>query len=68
MDSLPEGSVVVLPGGRLQYSSGSIFYKFRQISDFFYLTGWLEHDAAVILGQIPSCDTVGNIYSRIVVE
>ena len=51
MDSLPEHSVVILPGGRLQYSSGSIFYKFRQMSDFFYLTGWLEHDAAVILGQ-----------------
>jgi len=50
MDSLPDGSVVVLAGGRLQYSSQSIFYKFRQLSDFIYLTGWLEQDAAVVLG------------------
>ena len=50
MDSLPEGSIVVLPGNRLQYSSGSIFYKFRQNTDFFYLTGWDEQDSAIILG------------------
>lgn len=57
MDSLPERSVVILPGARLQYASGGIFYKFRQASDFYYLTGWLEHDAAVILGQSKEQET-----------
>lgn len=73
MESLPDKSLVVLAGGRLQYSSQSILYalsrlfpalkvlteyflssfsyKFRQTSDFFYLTGWLEQDAAVVLGR-----------------
>lgn len=54
MEQLPDGAVVVLPGGRLQYSSQSIFHKFRQLSDFFYLTGWLEPDAAAILEKSPS--------------
>lgn len=30
-------------------------YKFRQASDFWYLTGFEEPDAALVLGQSPSC-------------
>ncbi|KAG2755665.1 peptidase M24 [Suillus brevipes Sb2] len=49
MDSLPSNSVVVLIAAPVKYMSGSIFYKYRQGSDFWYLTGFEEPDSAVVL-------------------
>ena len=49
MDRLPPKSVVVLMGGRIKYMSRNIFYKFRQESNFWYLTGMQEPDAALVL-------------------
>ncbi|KAJ7762729.1 peptidase M24 [Mycena maculata] len=49
MDSLPDSSIVVAVAGVVKYMSGQIFYKFRQASDFWYLTGFDEPNAAVIL-------------------
>ncbi|KAF8122798.1 Creatinase/Aminopeptidase P [Boletus edulis] len=49
MESLPNDSVVVSVAAPIKYMSGKIFYKFRQASDFWYLTGFEEPDAAVIL-------------------
>ncbi|KAF9224423.1 peptidase M24 [Gyrodon lividus] len=49
MDNLPSNSVVVSVAAPIKYMSGNIFYKFRQASDFWYLTGFQEPDAAVIL-------------------
>ncbi|KAI9069540.1 hypothetical protein FKP32DRAFT_1671270 [Trametes sanguinea] len=54
MESLPDGSLVVCVAGQVKYMSGQIFYKFRQSSDFWYLTGFEEPDAAVILEKRPS--------------
>ncbi|KAH7344152.1 peptidase M24 [Rhizoctonia solani] len=48
MDSLPAGSVVLCTSAELKYMSSSI-YKFRQSSNFWYLTGIEEQDAAAIL-------------------
>ena len=49
INSLPKGSVVVAMSGRVKSMSGKIFYRFRQESNFFYLTGFLEPDACLIL-------------------
>ncbi|KAL4075579.1 peptidase M24, structural domain-containing protein [Scleroderma yunnanense] len=49
MDSLPSNSIAVSVAAPIKYMSGNIFYKFRQASDFWYLTGFEEPDAAVIL-------------------
>ncbi|KAJ7666498.1 peptidase M24 [Mycena rosella] len=49
MDSLPDSSIVVAISGTVKYMSGQIFYKFRQASDFWYLTGFDEPNSAVIL-------------------
>ncbi|KAG1888784.1 peptidase M24 [Suillus subluteus] len=49
MDSLPSNSVVVLIAAPVKYMSGNIFYKYRQGSDFWYLTGFEEPDSAVVL-------------------
>ncbi|KAK7471233.1 aminopeptidase [Stygiomarasmius scandens] len=54
MDNLPENSVVVSVGGTVKYMSGKIFYKFRQASDFWYLTGFEEPDSALILEKTSS--------------
>ncbi|KAH7921706.1 peptidase M24, partial [Leucogyrophana mollusca] len=49
MDSLPANSVVVSVAAPIKYMSASMYYKFRQASDFWYLTGFEEPDAAVVL-------------------
>ncbi|KAF8451032.1 hypothetical protein L210DRAFT_3500241 [Boletus edulis BED1] len=48
MENLPNDSVVVSVAAPIKYMSGTS-YKFRQASDFWYLTGFEEPDAAVIL-------------------
>ncbi|KAJ1308278.1 hypothetical protein OPQ81_003993 [Rhizoctonia solani] len=53
MDSLPMGSVIFCAAAELKYMSGNIFYKFRQSSNFWYLTGIEEQDSAVILQKTP---------------
>ncbi|KAH0839539.1 peptidase M24 [Lanmaoa asiatica] len=49
MENLPNDSIVVSVAAPIKYMSGNIFYKFRQASDFWYLTGFEEPDAAVVL-------------------
>uniref|UniRef100_D8PL84 Aminopeptidase P N-terminal domain-containing protein n=1 Tax=Schizophyllum commune (strain H4-8 / FGSC 9210) TaxID=578458 RepID=D8PL84_SCHCM len=50
MDSLPDNSVVVCAAAPIKYMSGDQpSYKYRQSSDFWYLTGFEEPDSAVIL-------------------
>lgn len=46
---LPEGSVVVLPGAGIRFRNNDADYPFRQNSDFYYLTGFAEEDAWLVL-------------------
>ncbi|KAF8516631.1 peptidase M24 [Gautieria morchelliformis] len=48
MENLPDGSLVVCLGGHIKYMSQGA-YKFRQSSDIWYLTGFQEPDAALVL-------------------
>ncbi|MBL6815367.1 MAG: aminopeptidase P N-terminal domain-containing protein [Pseudomonadales bacterium] len=43
------GSVAVIPGATQQRRSNDIFFPFRQDSDFYYLTGFCEPDALLVL-------------------
>ncbi|CAO1624314.1 unnamed protein product [Parajaminaea phylloscopi] len=54
MDEVEDGAVVVVMGGRVKYMSGQIFYRFRQASNFFYLTGFCEPDSALVLEKSAS--------------
>ncbi|WWC68482.1 uncharacterized protein I206_102411 [Kwoniella pini CBS 10737] len=54
MESLEEGSKVICMGGTVKLMSQSIFYRFRQATDFYYLTGFNEPDATLILESAPS--------------
>lgn len=50
MKSLPENSTVVSLGYGTRYMTNNIFYPFHQNTDFWYLCGFNEPDAAMILG------------------
>ncbi|EJD54152.1 Creatinase/aminopeptidase [Auricularia subglabra TFB-10046 SS5] len=55
MDALPSNSVVVAVAAPVKYMSGSAMadtpcsYRYRQDSNLFYLTGWQEPSAAVVM-------------------
>ncbi|GAA5800190.1 hypothetical protein HPULCUR_005615 [Helicostylum pulchrum] len=49
MKSLPENSTVVSLGYGTRYMTNNIFYPFHQNTDFWYLCGFNEPDAAMIL-------------------
>ncbi|GAA5869896.1 hypothetical protein JCM3774_000523 [Rhodotorula dairenensis] len=49
VDSLEDGAVVVIAGGKIQYMTQNIFYRFRQQSNMWYLTGFEEPDSAVVI-------------------
>jgi Xaa-Pro aminopeptidase len=46
---LPANSVAIIPGAREQIRNGDVHYPFRQNSYFYYLTGFSEPDALLVL-------------------
>jgi intermediate cleaving peptidase 55 len=52
MDALPENSAVVSAAYGTRYMTNNIFYPFHQNTDFWYLCGFNEPDAALILGSV----------------
>lgn len=42
-------SIAVLPGALLQHRNGDAEYPFRQNSNFYYLTGFCEPEAVLVL-------------------
>lgn len=49
LEQLPEGSVVILPAATVRYRNNDADYAFRQDSDFYYLTGFAEEEAWLVL-------------------
>ena len=49
MNEMEPGSIAVIPAATLQRRNRDIFYPFRQDSDFYYLTGFSEPDALLVL-------------------
>ncbi|MGI9327487.1 MAG: aminopeptidase P N-terminal domain-containing protein [Pseudomonadales bacterium] len=49
MAMMEPGSIAVLPGSRLKTRNRDVEYPFRQDSDFYYLTGFTEPDALLVL-------------------
>lgn len=49
MNEMAPGSIAVIPGASQQRRNRDIFYPFRQDSDFYYLTGFCEPDALLVL-------------------
>ena len=49
MGMMGPGSLAILPTGREQVRNRDVHYPFRPDSDFFYLTGFAEPDAVLVL-------------------
>ncbi|GAA5855657.1 hypothetical protein JCM8547_001636 [Rhodosporidiobolus lusitaniae] len=49
VNRLEDGAFVVIAGGKTVYMSQNIFYRFRQRSNFWYLTGFEGPDSALVL-------------------
>jgi intermediate cleaving peptidase 55 len=45
--------------------TNNIFYPFHQNTDFWYLTGFNEPDAAVILGKKGAQETSGHHFKKV---
>ncbi|GAA6004676.1 hypothetical protein JCM11491_002190 [Sporobolomyces phaffii] len=54
VQGLEDGATVIIAGGKVQYMSQNIFYKFRQRSNLWYLTGWEEPDSVLVLQKTSS--------------
>ena len=52
-ESLPECSVALIPAAREILRNGDSHYRFRQNSDFYYLTGYQEPDALLLIFAKP---------------
>lgn len=46
---LPEGSIAIIPAAHEALRNGDAHYRFRQDSNFYYLTGFNEPDALLVL-------------------
>lgn len=49
MRMMGEGAIAVLPSAPVKLRSRDVEYRFRQDSDFYYLTGFAEPDAVAVL-------------------
>ena len=49
MGMLPPGAIAVVPGAQLMRRNRDIYFPFRQDSDFYYLTGFTEPEALLVL-------------------
>lgn len=59
---LPDDSVAVIPAAHEVLRSGDTHYRFRQDSDFYYLTGFNEPDALLVI--IAGKDSQSILFNR----
>ncbi|EEP76286.1 conserved hypothetical protein [Uncinocarpus reesii 1704] len=53
---LPKNAVAIVKAAEVKYKSKSVFYEYHQDSDFFYLTGFNEPGAMVVIAKNESND------------
>ncbi|ODQ53899.1 metallopeptidase family M24 [Saitoella complicata NRRL Y-17804] len=51
-DRMVEGSIAICVGNHLHYMSGSAHYDFQQNANFFYLSGFTEPDAVLVIEKV----------------
>lgn len=56
--SLQQNSVAIIPAAREVYRNGDAHYRFRQDSSFYYLTGFHEPDAVLIIQSGRTDDSI----------
>ena len=58
MRRMDQNSVAIIPSAREATRSNDTAYRFRQDSDFLYLTGFEEPDAIAIIGDAGALEAV----------
>ena len=48
-DTLPENSVLLIPGADLQYRNADSTFPFRQDSSFYYMSGFCEPESLIAI-------------------
>ena len=59
---LPEGSIAIIPAAHELLRNGDAHYRFRQDSNFYYLTGFNEPDALLVL--VAGADAQSILFNR----
>lgn len=57
-DHLPSNSLAVIPAGKEVLRNGDAHYRFRQSSDFYYLTGFQEPDGLLLVTSGPESKSI----------
>lgn len=55
---LPAHSVAIIPAGKEVLRNGDADYRFRQNSDFYYLTGFQEPEAVLLILSAPNMQSI----------
>ena len=59
MQMVGEGGVAILPSAPIRTRSRDVEYRYRQDSDFYYLTGFAEPDACLLY----TSDAADDLYT-----
>ncbi len=51
-NEMPDQSVAIIPSGNVKQRSNDTYYPFRQDSNFYYLTGFLEDSAMLVMQKV----------------
>ncbi len=57
------GGIAILPAAPVRTRSRDVEYRFRQDSDFYYLTGFAEPDAVAVI--VPGRASVTMVFSKV---
>lgn len=57
-EQLPSNAIAIIPAASESLRNGDAHYQFRQDSDFYYLTGFNEPDALLLLHSGPKGDSI----------
>lgn len=55
---LPDHSIAIIPAAKEVLRNGDADYRFRQNSDFYYLTGFQEPDAILVIAAHPHIESI----------
>ena len=51
MDKMPNSSILIIFGAKRQHKSADQYFPFWQLGNFYYLTGWQEPDAVLVMSK-----------------
>ena len=65
---LPPNSVAVFFSSPVRNRANDVDYVYHQDPNFYYLTGWNEPHAVLLISNVPQQDEEGNYYEKLYVR